>query len=312
MQYQEIRIELASEHAAPLVELLCERELGFQECDQTTLDPPPPGRARFRLYVPQDEAAAVPELVEAVHELLPPEAAVAVALRDRDEDEWRDAWKRYFTTRRIGRIAIVPSWEAAAHTPLPGEVTLAMDPGRAFGTGGHATTRLCLRLLTELQAEPAFAAAAPLAILDIGCGCGVLAIAALLLWPEARVLGVDIDPEAIEVTAENAERNGVRERLRAETTLVDEVPGRFELLLANITGPTLLELSTAIAARLLPGGALILSGLLQTEAAAVKARFVALGLRVVRDETEEEWAGLLLRQPAPALTDPVIGHRVLS
>lgn len=298
MQYQEIRIELASEHAPPLVELLCERELGFQECDQTTLDPPPPGRARFRLYIPKDEAAAVPELVEAVHELVPPEAAVAIALRDRDEDEWRDAWKRYFTTRRIGRIAIVPSWEAAAHTPLPGEVTLAMDPGRAFGTGGHATTRLCLRLIAELQAEPAFAAAAPLSILDIGCGCGVLAIAALLLWPAARVLGVDIDPEAIEVTAENAERNGVRDRLRAETTLVDEVPGQFALLLANITGPTLLELSTAIAARLSPGGVLILSGLLQTEAAAVKRRFVALGLRVVRDETEEEWAGLLLRQPA--------------
>ena len=298
MQYQEIRIELASEHAPPLVELLCERELGFQECDQTTLDPPPPGRARFRLYIPKDEAAAVPELVEAVHELVPPEAAVAIALRDRDEDEWRDAWKRYFTTRRIGRIAIVPSWEAAAHTPLPGEVTLAMDPGRAFGTGGHATTRLCLRLIAELQAEPAFAAAAPLSILDIGCGCGVLAIAALLLWPAARVLGVDIDPEAIEVTAENAERNGVADRLRAETTLVDEVPGQFALLLANITGPTLLELSTAIAARLSPGGVLILSGLLQTEAAAVKARFVALGLRVVRDETEEEWAGLLLRQPA--------------
>lgn len=298
MQYQEIRIELASEHAPPLVELLCERELGFQECDQTTLDPPPPGRARFRLYIPKHEAAAVPELVEAVHELVPPEAAVAIALRDRDEDEWRDAWKRYFTTRRIGRIAIVPSWEAAAHTPLPGEVTLAMDPGRAFGTGGHATTRLCLRLIAELQAEPEFAAAAPLSILDIGCGCGVLAIAALLLWPAARVLGVDIDPEAIEVTAENAERNGVADRLRAETTLVDEVPGQFALLLANITGPTLLELSTAIAARLSPGGALILSGLLQTEAAAVKRRFGALGLRLVRDETEEEWAGLLLRQPA--------------
>jgi ribosomal protein L11 methyltransferase len=311
MQYQEIRIELASEHAPPLVDLLCERELGFQQCDQTTLEPPPPGRARFCLYLPQTDAAAVPELLEAVHELLPPAAAVAIAIRDRDEDEWRDAWKRYFTTRRVGRIAIVPSWEAAAHTPLPGEVTLAMDPGRAFGTGGHATTRLCLRLLAELQAEPAFAAAQALTILDIGCGCGVLAIAALLLWPQGRVLGVDIDPEAIEVTLENAERNGVAARLRAETTLVDEVPGRFALLLANITGPTLLELSSAMVARLLPGGALILSGLLQTEAEAVKRRFLALGLLCVRDETEEEWAGLLLRQPASALTEPASGPRVL-
>lgn len=305
MQYQEIRIELASEHTQPLVELLCERELGFQECDQTTLDPPPPGRARFRLYIPQDDAAAVPELLTAVHEILPPAAAPDIAIRERDEDEWRDAWKRYFTTRRIGRIAIVPSWEAAAHVPAPGEVTLAMDPGRAFGTGGHATTRLCLRFLAELQADPSGLALDGPAILDIGCGCGVLAIAALLLWPQAHALGVDIDPEAIEVTTENAERNGVGDRLRAETTLVDELPGRFALVLANITGPTLLELSQAIAGRVLPDGVLILSGLLATEAAGVKARFRDLGLHCLRHETEEEWAGLLLRRPSDAgLVDP--------
>lgn len=297
MQYQEIRIELASEHTQPLVELFCERELGFQECDQTTLDPPPPGRARFRLYLPQEESAAMPELLAAVHEALPTAAAVDIAVRERDEDEWRDAWKRYFTTRRIGRIAIVPSWEAAAHTPEPGEVTLAMDPGRAFGTGGHATTRLCLRYLTELQGEAGSPELRGERVLDIGCGCGVLAIGALLLWPQAQALGVDIDPEAIEVTMENAERNGVKDRLRAETTLVDELRGGFALVLANITGPTLLELSTAIAARLLPGGCLVLSGLLATEAAAVKRRFAELGLLCIRHETEEEWAGLLLRRP---------------
>ena len=296
MQYQEIRIDLASTHTEPLIELLCERELSFQECDQTTLDPPPPGRARFQLYLEHDGSAAVPELVEAVHELLPPAAAVDIAIRERDEDEWRDTWKRYFTTRRIGRFAIVPSWEAAAHTPAPGEVTLAMDPGRAFGTGGHATTRLCLRYLDELHADPEFAALVGPAILDVGCGCGVLAVGALLLWAEARALGVDIDPEAIEVSRENAERNGVGDRLTAELTPVDEVPGRFALILANITGPTLFELSAAIAARSAPGAALVLSGLLQIESADVKARFQALGFACVRHETEEEWAGLLLRK----------------
>ena len=304
MQYQEIRIELASEHTEPLVALFCQRELGFQECDQTTLDPPPPGRVRFRLYIPHDEAQAVPELLAAVHEQLPAPAAVEIAIRERDEDEWRDAWKRYFTTRRIGRIAIVPSWEAAAHVPLADEVTLAMDPGRAFGTGGHVTTRLCLRFLTELHDHPgsaaqlAAAATAP-TVLDIGCGCGVLAIAALLLWPQAQALGVDIDPEAIEVTLENAERNGVRDRVRAETTLVDELGGQFQVVLANITGPTLLELSAAIAGRVAPTGVLILSGLLATEAEAVKARFAALGLRCVQHENEEEWAGLVLRIDRP-------------
>ena len=305
MQYQEIRIELASEHTQPLVELFCERELGFQECDQTTLDPPPPGRARFRLYIPEDEVAAMPELLAAVHEQVPAQAAIEIAVRERDEDEWRDAWKRYFTTRRIGRIAIVPSWEAAAHTPLAEEVTLAMDPGRAFGTGGHVTTRLCLRFLTELHDDPnrpAFPAAAQggPAVLDIGCGCGVLAVASLLLWPQAHALGVDIDPEAVEVTLENADRNGVRDRVRAETTLVDELRGQFQIVLANITGPTLLELSSAIAARVAPEGVLILSGLLSTEAAAVKARFAELGLACLRHENEEEWAGLMLRIDRPS------------
>ncbi len=305
MQYQEIRIELASEHTQPLVELFCERELGFQQCDQTTLDPPPPGRARFQLYIPEDELAAMPELLAAVHEQVPAQAAIEIAVRERDEDEWRDAWKRYFTTRRIGRIAIVPSWEAAAHTPLADEVTLAMDPGRAFGTGGHVTTRLCLRFLTELHddpSSPALHGAAPggPAVLDIGCGCGVLAVASLLLWPQAHALGVDIDPEAVEVTLENADRNGVRDRVRAETTLVDELGGQFQIVLANITGPTLLELSAAIAARVAHEGVLILSGLLSTEAAAVKARFAQLGLACVRHDTEEEWAGLMLRIDRPS------------
>ena len=221
---------------------------------------------------------------------------MAIAVRERDEDEWRDTWKRYFSTRRIGRIAIVPSWEAAAHKPVPGELTLAMDPGRAFGTGGHATTRLCLRFADELQADPSFAALTGQTILDIGCGCGVLSIGALLLWPTARALGVDIDPEAIEVTLENAALNGVGDRLTAELTLVDEIPSQFPLILANITGPTLLELANAMAARSAPGATLVLSGLLQTESADIKACFAALGFTCIRHETEEEWAGLLLRK----------------
>lgn len=295
MQYQEIRIDLASEHAPPLVELFYERELGFQESDETTLNPPPPGRARFHLYIPREEAAVVRELVEAVHELLPPAAAVDIAVRDRDENEWRDTWKAYFATRRIGRFAIVPSWEAAAHTPAAGEVTITMDPGRAFGTGGHASTRLCLRLLDELAVdEPAPR------VLDLGCGCGVLGIAALRAWPEARGVAIDIDPEAVEVTIENADLNDVSDRLHTATTPVAERGEEFALILANITGPTLIELADDIVARLAPGGALILSGVLTTEAAGVIARFAGLGLHCLRHELEEEWSGILLGKSSAA------------
>jgi ribosomal protein L11 methyltransferase len=92
------------------------------------------------------EAVDVEELLAAVHEQVPEGAQLQIESRDRHDDEWRDAWKKYFATRRIGRIAIVPSWERQNHKAEPDEITLWLDPGRAFGTGGHATTRLCLSL----------------------------------------------------------------------------------------------------------------------------------------------------------------------
>lgn len=307
MNYQEIRIELPAEHSQPVLELLWERELGFQEIDQTTLNPPPPGRLRLHLYIPEDDTVSVSELLTAVHEAVPDPSLLVVETSGRDEAEWLDTWKQFFTTRRIGRIAIVPSWEAAAHTPAVDEITLHLDPGRAFGTGGHATTRLCLGLLDKLRTTGAQESPRVLArleqsaqaeILDVGCGCGVLAIAAVLLWPQARALAIDIDPESVEVTDENSERNGVRDRVRAEGTPIAQVPGRFALVLANLTGPTLLDLADEIAARVDAGAVLILSGLLETEAAEVAARFVALGLSLTQHETEEEWAALALSRPA--------------
>lgn len=305
MRYHEIRIEVASAHREPLSELLCEHALTFQECDQTTLDPPPAGRVRFQLYLSDEEAAGLPELQAAVHELLPEGEAPNFERRERDDAEWIDAWKRYFTTRRMGRIAIVPSWESTEHTAEPGEITLHLDPGRAFGTGGHATTRLCLQLLDTLEPRPQAKAVLERLrtgggdpeILDVGCGCGVLAIAALKLFPRARAVAIDIDPEAAEVTLENAERNQVSERITSDTTPIEEVPGTFPLTLCNLTGPTLHELAVELSRRVAPGGLLVLSGILQIESAEVAARFTAQGLTQLAEEKEEEWTGLLLCRP---------------
>lgn len=286
MQYEEIRIALGESREGELSDWLAERGLGFQLADQTTLDPPPRGQVRFHLYVPPSEG---PGLLQQLGAQLGPEAEVTV--RSRDEDEWRDAWKRYFTTRRLGRLAIVPSWEVAAHQPAPDEVTLQLDPGRAFGTGGHASTRLCLRLLEGLSS----AGEAPLApVLDVGCGCGVLAIAALLLDASGEGVAVDIDPEAVEVTLENADLNHVGARLRVATTPVQDVQGGFAVVLANLSGPTLLELAEPLAARVAVGGRLIVSGILTTEAPGIAARFAALGLPLQSHEEEEEWSALLL------------------
>lgn len=311
MQYCEIQIELDSAHKGPLHALLISRQLSFQESDQTTLNAPPAGRTRISLYIASEEREQIPDLLTAVHQTLPELAAAAIEVRDRDEDEWRDAWKRFFATRRIGRLAIVPSWEAAEHVAAPDEATLHLDPGRAFGTGGHESTRLCLRMLDQLYGKLEFRShhyllaaerlrnRGPAQVLDVGCGSGVLAIAALRLWPDTTGVAIDTDPEAIEVTLENAARNEVTERMLCETTPLGELRARFTLVFANLTGPTLTELAEPIAARVDDGGLLVLSGILESEVDGVAARFKAQGLVETARATEDEWAALQYVRPRP-------------
>ena len=126
------------------------------------------------------------------------------------EAEWRDAWKRYFKISRLTRqIVVVPSWES--YTPAADDVTIALDPGMAFGTGTHASTQL---VLEELQAL-ADGGLYPARVLDMGCGSGILAIAAAKLWPKTSVIAIDNDPIAITATADNAAGNGVGARITA-------------------------------------------------------------------------------------------------
>ena len=326
MRYCEIKIELANEEKAAVHALLMERQLSFQEVDASTLDAPPEGRTRYFLYLGEDEREQIPPILDAVRQVVP---AVEIDVRDRDEDEWRDVWKKFFTTRRIGRLAIVPSWEADGHTPSEGEVTLHLEPGRAFGTGGHESTRLCMLMLDRLLArfryrvtlfarlaerlharqlattsnadsEATTVAQVP-QILDVGCGSGVLAITALRLFPETTAIAIDIDPEAIEVTQENAVRNQVSDRLRCDTTPLDQIDQRFAVVLANLTGPTLIELAAPLSSRLEQGGVLIVAGILEAEVQTVQAAFLAHGLIETTRATDGEWAALeFLRVHPPA------------
>ena len=294
----EIRVTAPLALADDITALFYEAEWPFQEADQGTLDPPPAGQIRYHLFI---DPAERDEVLGTLRESLDLPAG-AVAVLERDDAEWRDAWKRAFHTRRIGRFAIVPSWESAAHQEAPGEVTLHLDPGRAFGTGGHASTRLCLAYLDRLLSPSSSPSPAGLQVLDVGCGCGVLAIAALRSGAE-RAIAIDIDPEAIEVTQENAVRNGVDSRLVCETTPLGLVPGTFGLILANVTGPTLNNLAEALVKHLGPGGSLVLAGLLASEAPGLMARFTALGLLPgdppqLGDDEDREWLALLLRRPA--------------
>ena len=213
------------------------------------------------------------------------------------EAEWRDAWTRYFKVSRLTRqIVVVPSWEPYA--AQAGDVVIDLDPGMAFGTGTHASTRL---VLDELQ-DLADAGVAPARIADVGCGSGILSIAAVKLWPGASCAAVDHDPIAVAATAENAAHNRVADRIAAAATPAAELAAReaFPLVLANIQAHVLRELAAALIALVQPGGTLILSGLLAPQAQPLADEFAAASagaLRVVKirsSTVDAQWSSAVL------------------
>jgi ribosomal protein L11 methyltransferase len=206
------------------------------------------------------------------------------------EAEWRDAWKKYFKVSHLTRqFVVVPSWES--YTPRVGEVVIDLDPGMAFGTGTHASTRLVLEAMQTL----ADAGAMPGRILDVGCGSGILAIAAVKRWPGATCVAVDNDPIAVQATMENAQVNHVEARIAASTQTLGDTTERFPLVLANIQAHVLRELKAVLVAR--TAGTLILSGLLTPQAAPVADEFVAAGMKLVSitpSTDDPQWSGVVL------------------
>ena len=281
MSYQVITALVAEAAAEAAAIALAAAGLASEQRDQTTLDKPPPGTVAIVTFGEPGEGA--PKQIAALLSEAGVEANITTLVSD--DESWRDSWKAYFKPRRVGRFVIVPSWESFA--PAPADVVLALDPGRAFGTGGHASTRLCLELLSSLQGGAQ-------SFLDAGCGSGVLAIAAARICPDARGVAVDIDPEAVEVTVENAVANRVADRIVASTTPVADVAGSFDLVFANLSAEVLEALAPSLSSRVAAEGTLIASGILVEQADAVAAAFVARGLTVAGALEEEGWRALVL------------------
>jgi len=185
-------------------------------------------------------------------------------------DAWRDAWKQHFRPFRLCQgVWVRPPWEE--HAAKRGEVVLVLEPGRAFGTGLHETTRLVAEAIATHARHPS----KPLAratVLDVGTGSGILALVALALGAKEAV-GIDVDEDAIEVAKENAARNGLDSRARFSTTDVSKVRETFPLVLANIEADALIAMKKSLRARLAPGGRLVLSGILATREKDVRAAF---------------------------------------
>ena len=208
------------------------------------------------------------------------------------EADWAEAWKAHFPVLRVGRrIVIKPTWRE--HAARPGDVILDLDPGMAFGTGLHPTTRLCLTGVESVADRGQLDGAR---VLDVGCGSGILALAAAKLGA-ASVLGVDTDPIAVEATIANAGRNGLAERIAARAgSLPSGEPG-FDVVLANLIASVLIALAAPLRDELRPGGTLLASGIFEDREADVRAAFTATGLAVTERTVEGEWVALEVLRP---------------
>jgi ribosomal protein L11 methyltransferase len=209
------------------------------------------------------------------------------------EADWLAAAAAAQTPVQVGRFYVHPPHAADARPP--GSVGIELEAGLAFGSGEHATTQACLLAIDRLARRHRFRR-----VLDLGCGSGILAMAAARCWP-ARVLASDNDPVAVRVAAENVARNGLADRVRLVLAegLDHPATGRaapFDLVLANILADPLIELAPALSRHLAPGGWAVLSGLLDRQAGAVRAACRRAGLRAVDEIGDGPWRALLLRR----------------
>jgi ribosomal protein L11 methyltransferase len=208
------------------------------------------------------------------------------------EADWAHAWKAHFPVLRIGRrLVIRPTWRR--HRRRPDDVVLAIDPGMAFGTGLHPTTRLCLAGIERWADAGLFGDAR---LLDVGCGSGILMIAAGL-FGAGELIGVDPDPIAVEASAANAARNHLEVEVR-----IGSLPSRsgpFDLVVANLIASLLIALAADLCAELRPGGRLLASGIFIDREADVRSVFETAGLRPLDRTAEGEWVALEFeRNPA--------------
>jgi ribosomal protein L11 methyltransferase len=214
----------------------------------------------------------------------------AVAISHVPEEAWADAWRAHFRPLLIGRrLLVVPPWESPAVGTGDGSPALiVIEPGRAFGTGSHGSTRSCLELLERaLEGGPVERA------LDVGTGSGILAIAAARLGVPS-VVALDLDPEAVAAAAANAARNGVAGRVRVELGVLEAWAGPAPLVLANLLASALVAQAPALARCTAAPGRLIAGGLLVHEVPVVTASFVPEGFHLAEVAESEGWAALLL------------------
>lgn len=211
---------------------------------------------------------------------------LAIEVGNVNEEDWSTAWKKYYHPTKIGqRLVVVPCWED--YTLKDGEVRVTLDPGMAFGTGTHETTRLCMQLLEEVVKPNT-------SMLDIGTGSGILAITALLLGAKAAV-GVDIDELSVKIAQENADLNHVGEQIKLVCgDLTDKISGRYDVLCANIVADVIIRLSRDIKQFMHENSVLLVSGIIDERCDEVVEALESQGLALEQSVTENGWVAMRL------------------
>ena len=302
-EWVEISIELRQHLHDAVANFLMELGANGVVTDDEIIDPltgkVPTNRAGYRrlsAYLENDRQVSVKmaaldrylSSLAAVHGLLDIPQMKLKIIR---EEDWNKKWQKFFTTCRIGnRIIIKPSWEL--YLPKDKDIVIEMDPGMAFGTGTHPTTRMCLEVIERLAQEHSNPITA---MLDVGMGSGILSIAAAKLGIE-RVVGIDIDPIALRYARQNAEKNMVNHQVEVRECLLEKLEERFDLIVANILSEILIKLRKELLKLLAGNGILVLSGILAEKASKLERTFLSKKLSVIDSRTHGEWACIVLQK----------------
>ena len=219
--------------------------------------------------------------------ILFPDAKIGeIEIKETSEDDWQE-WRRFFKPVLVSkRVVIKPTWEE--YQLKEDELIVEIDPGMAFGTGTHETTRLCIQLLDNIirGGESVF---------DVGTGSGILAIAAAKLGA-VKVLGIDNDERSVSVAAENVKLNSVNKEVGISGIPLDHIEGLFDIVVANILAEDLIEMRKELLTRLADGGSLILSGILKSKAEMVVSAYSVEGLTLEKQIDDGEWSALMLKR----------------